>query len=123
MANDPIDRYPDRLLTSSERAEKARRHKSVYGGGRYHQKAVKRTREEKKIPETDYVKARLRRGPDRSFVFFTGEEWDAMDANEHQQYEIERTNDLHNRFQLRDKVNTTRRGTLVRSSLRPPKRY
>lgn len=123
MSNDPVDRYPDRLLTTSERMEKARRHKSVYGGGRYHSKALKRTQEEKKPPDETWVKAKLRFGPDRSWVYFKGDEWDAMDANEHQKYLIARTDELNNRFQLRDKVSKSRRGTLVHSTLSGSKRY
>ena len=123
MSNDPVDRYPDRLLTVSERAAKARKHRSVYGYSREHARALKRTQEEKKPPDETWVKAQLRFGPDRSWVYFKGEEWDAMSPAEHQKYFIARTDELNNRFQLRDKVSSSRRGTRVHSSLSDPKRY
>ncbi len=120
---DLSDLYPERVLTASERVERARRSKSSYGGDRFHRTAERRA-EEHKIPEDDrWIKARKKRGSDRPWVIFKESEWTAMTIEERCSYQYQLTNHPNNYYQLRDKVGRARSGTVVRSSLRPPRRF
>ena len=69
-----------------------------------------------------FVKARLRKGPDKSWVLFTIPEWTAMTVDEHMKYECVVDDSPGNYYALSTKARK-RQGTLVLSSLSAPKRY